>query len=129
MKSLEVGSLVKSLITSMSVKKTLIGKIYPSVAPDKTKYPFLVYKRTGVTFDGDKDEYYRSCDVTLDLIIVGDSYTQSLDIASSISDEMPTRTSSNGFEVSEIMLTNASEDYVDDAYVQILTYNLTIDKL
>lgn len=129
MKVLEVGSLVKSFILSMSVKEALKGKIFPSVAPDNTMYPFLVYKRTGTSFEGDKDEYYRYSNATVDLIIVGDSYTQSLDIASSISDEMPTSFSDNSFYVSEITLTNASEDYVNDAYVQILTYNLTIDKL
>ena len=128
MKALEIGSLVKSLLSQMSMGKGLNG-IYPSVAPDNTRFPFVVYRRSGVELEGDKAEYYRYGTANVEITIVGASYTQSLNLASALTDEMPTCFYNEDWKVPDIQLTNASEDYVDDAFVQVLTYNLTIDKL
>lgn len=128
MNVLEIGSLVKLLLSRMEASKSLNG-IYPSVAPDKTPFPFVVYRRSGVVLEGDKEEYYRYGTASVELTVVGANYTQSLNIASAIIDEMPDCFLNEDWEVSDIQLTNAAEDYTDDAFVQVLTYNITIDKL
>ena len=64
----------------------------------------------------------------MDIIIVGSSYSQSLDIASAIVDEMPDYPMNlDGFDISDIKLANAVEDFQDEAYIQALTFNIVID--
>lgn len=128
MKLLEVGSLIKTLLSDMTISKELHG-VFPSVAPDKTPFPFVVYKRSGTTPEGDKVEYYRYGTASVELTVVDSDYAQSLRIASAISDEMPTCFRSEKWVVSDIGLTNAIEDFIDDVYIQVLIYNITIDKL
>lgn len=128
MKILEVGSLIKAILTGMTIGKELNG-IFPSVAPDNTKFPFAVYRRSGTELNGDKEEYYRYGTAIVEISIIGANYTQSLHIASSITDEMPDSFQNEKWDVSDIQLTNAAEDYSDDAFIQVLTYNLTIDRL
>lgn len=128
MRALEIGSLMKTLVSGMPVGESLRGNIFPCVAPDKTPYPFAVYKRTGVEYTGDKDTYYPYGSVSVELIVAGSSYSQALDIASAIVDGMPDHPiETDGFEISEIILTNAVEDFQDDAYIQSLTFNIVID--
>ena len=128
MRTLETGALVKTLLSGMSVNEILKGRIYPVVAEQKTPLPFLTYKRSGVSMESDKDTFYEYGTVSVDLIIAGSSYSQSLDIASAIVDEMPgCPIDMDGFAISEIRLANAVEDYQDDAYIQVLTFNLLID--
>ena len=112
----------------MTIGKELNG-IFPSVAPDNTKFPFAVYRRSGTELNGDKEEYYRYGTAIVEISIIGANYTQSLHIASSITDEMPDSFQNEKWDVSDIQLTNAAEDYSDDAFIQVLTYNLTIDRL
>ena len=43
---MEVGKVIYNLLSSNSALTTLMGsnKIYPSFAPDKTEFPFIVYR-------------------------------------------------------------------------------------
>lgn len=71
---------------------------------------------------------YRYGMISVDIIIVGSSYSQSLDIASAIVDEMPDYPMNlDGFDISDIKLANAVEDFQDEAYIQALTFNIVID--
>lgn len=128
MRALETGALVKALLAGMSVNEALGGRIYPVVAEQKTPFPFLVYKRIGVALEGDKDTYYRHGAVSVDLVVAGSSYSQSLGIASAIVDAMPDHPIDlDGFDISSIRLANAVEDFQDEAYIQTLTFNIEIN--
>lgn len=128
MRALEIGALIKRLLADMSINDRLKGRIYPVVAEQKTPFPFVAYKRSGVVLESDKDVSYRYGMISVDIIIVGSSYSQSLDIASAIVDEMPDYPMSlDGFDISDIKLANAVEDFQDEAYIQALTFNIVID--
>ena len=128
MRALEIGALIKRLLADMSINDRLKGRIYPVVAEQKTPFPFVTYKRRGVVLESDKDVSYRYGMISVDIIIVGSSYSQSLDIASAIVDEMPDYPMNlDGFDISDIKLANAVEDFQDEAYIQALTFNIVID--
>lgn len=128
MRALEIGALIKRLLADMSINDRLKGRIYPVVAEQKTPFPFVTYKRGGVVLESDKDVSYRYGMISVDIIIVGSSYSQSLDIASAIVDEMPDYPMNlDGFDISDIKLANAVEDFQDEAYIQALTFNIVID--
>lgn len=128
MRALEIGALIKRLLADMSINDRLKGRIYPVVAEQKTPFPFVTYKRSGVALESDKDMSYRYGMISVDIIIVGSSYSQSLDIASAIVDEMPDYPINlDGFDISDIRLANAVEDFQDEAYIQALTFNIVID--
>ena len=128
MRALEIGALIKRLLADMSINDRLKGRIYPVVAEQKTPFSFVTYKRSGVVLESDKDVSYRYGMISVDIIIVGSSYSQSLDIASAIVDEMPDYPMNlDGFDISDIKLANAVEDFQDEAYIQALTFNIVID--
>lgn len=123
-----IGKAFKSLISGMSVGRQLKDRIFPLVANENTPYPYIVYARSSTRFEGTKDSYYQVQTPSVELLICGNSYSQSLDIAQVIKKEMPEGpVSIGGFELSSIQLTDASERFEDNAYVQILRYDVEME--
>ena len=125
---LQIGKAFKSLISEMSVGKQLKDRIFPLVAMENTPFPYIVYSRVSTRFEGTKDSYYQIQTPSVELAICGGTYTQSLDIARAIKDEMPGGEVSIGsFEISSIQLTDASERFQDNTYMQILQYEVEME--
>ena len=61
--TLNIGSFICDTIrTDKELTKTLglNDKVFPIVAEDGTTFPFIIYKRTGLTSNSCKDGYYVS---------------------------------------------------------------------
>lgn len=125
---LKVGKIFKSLITGMEgVNKKIKGRVFPSVADENTPFPYIVYNRTSTQFEATKDSYSQFRTASVDLIVCGSAYTQSLDIAYAIADNMPSGDIVvDEFDISEIKLVSASEQYSNDCFIQVLTYNIEL---
>lgn len=126
---LEIGKVFKSLLTGIDqVNKEVKGRIFPSLAAENTPFPFIVYRRTATQFEGTKDCYSQICTASVELVVCGKTYTQSLDIASAIVGNMPCEAIGyvEGFHVSSIELTGAFEQYNDGSFEQVLSYNIEL---
>lgn len=112
----------------MSVGKQLKDRIFPLVAMENTPFPYIVYTRVSTRFEGTKDSYYQIQTPSVELAICGGSYTQAIEIAEAIKNEMPSgEVSIGGFQLSSIQLTDASERFQDNTYVQILQYEVEME--
>lgn len=95
------------------VYETLSGvtqSVFPVVAPVDTKFPFIIYRRTGDSYEDNKDavyEHYSSFEVT----VVSDSYEESLDMVEEVAGSLIAK---------DFRILNLSEYYGDGAYVQTL---------
>lgn len=126
---LEIGKVFKSLLTGIDkVNKEVKGRIFPSLAVEKTPFPFIVYRRTATQLEGTKDCYDQICAASVEIVVCGKTYTQSLDIASAIVGNMPCEAIGyvEGFHVSSIELTGAFEQYNDGSFEQVLSYNIEL---
>lgn len=120
----EVGDDVYGLLMhEPSVTWYLGDKVFPLVANAKTEYPFAVYRRVSYSRDGDNKDGYGGERCTMDIAIVDPSYSKSVEIAKAVT-KCLIEGSTNDIE--KIELSNASEDFIDDANVQRLTFTITL---
>ena len=125
MNSLKVGKEIYSHLKENKSLTDIIGnKIYPIIVEKDTNYPFIVYKRSNVIPDYTKDYHFKDY-VIVDIICVSNHYVESVEIASLVRESLEDKRIG---DINSIRLESADEDFVDDAYIQTLTFNLTINK-
>ena len=125
MRSLEVGKEIYSHLKENKSLTDIVGnKIYPIIVEKDTNYPFIVYKRSNVIPDYTKDYHFKDY-VIVDIICVSNHYVESVEIASLVRESLEDKKYG---DIVSIRLESADEDFVDDAYIQTLTFNLTINK-
>jgi hypothetical protein len=126
MESLEIGRIVKNILSQDTQLSRQIGtKIFPLVADKGTSFPFIVYRRDGVTPSSNKDSLVYDVTVRMSLIIASSDYKQGLDLLSRTIDtllqELPKETSCTDIEILD-----TSEEYRDDTFLQLLSIGINI---
>ena len=125
MNSLKVGKEIYSNLKENKSLTDIVGnKIYPIIVEKDTNYPFIVYKRSNVIPDYTKDYHFKD-DVIVDIICVSNHYVESVEIATLVRESLEDKKYG---DIVSIILEGADEDFIDDAYIQTLTFNLTINK-
>lgn len=125
MQSLKVGKEIYSHLKENKSLTDIVGnKIYPIIVEKDTNYPFIVYKRSNVIPDYTKDYHFKD-DVIVDIICVSNHYVESVEIATLVRESLEDKRIG---DINSIRLESADEDFIDDAYIQTLTFNLTINK-
>ena len=125
MNSLKVGKEIYShLKENKSLTDKVGNKIYPIIVEKDTNYPFIVYKRSNVIPDYTKDYHFKDY-VIVDIICVSNHYVESVEIASLVRESLEDKRIG---DINSIRLESADEDFIDDAYIQTLSFNLTINK-
>ena len=125
MQSLKVGKEIYSHLKENKSLTDIVGnKIYPIIVEKDTNYPFIVYKRSNVIPEYTKDYHFKDF-VIVDIICVSNHYVESVEIATLVRESLEDKKYG---DIVSIRLESADEDFVDDAYIQTLTFNLTINK-
>ena len=125
MNSLKVGKEIYSHLKENKSLTDIVGnKIYPIIVEKDTNYPFIVYKRSNVIPDYTKDFYFKDY-VIVDIICVSNHDVESVEIATLVRESLEDKRIG---DINSIRLEGADEDFIDDAYIQTLTFNLTINK-
>lgn len=125
MDSLKVGKVIYSLLNGNDSLTNIVGsKIYPIIVEKETTYPFIVYKRSNIIPDYTKDFHFKD-EVIVDIICVSNDYSESVEIASIVRNILEDKRLT---DIQSIKLESADEDFIDNAYVQTLSFNLTINK-
>lgn len=129
MESLELGRIIKNILSQDTLLSKQIGtKIYPLVADKGTNFPFIVYRRDGVTPSSNKDSLVYDVTVRMSLIIASSDYKQGLDLLSRTIDtllqELPKET-----DCTDIEILDTSEEYRDDTFLQLLSIGINIKNI
>ena len=129
MKSLEIGRIIKNILSQDTLLSKQIGtKIYPLVADKGTNFPFIVYRRESVTPSSNKDSLVYDVTVRMSLIIASSDYKQGLDLLSRTIDtllqELPKET-----DCTDIEILDTSEEYRDDTFLQLLSIGINIKNI
>lgn len=120
MSGISIGKAIKAILNG-------IEKVYPLVADEGTTYPFVVYRRSGLTPASTKDRYSYKESASVEIIVASNSYPESIDVAERVKLLMQnTRGTYSGLNVGEITLTNSDEDFIEDTFIQKLTFNVEI---
>lgn len=122
MKGLEIGKAIYNILIELGNIN-----VYPLVADNGAKFPFIVYRRTGLVPSNTKDRYNYQELATVEIIIAADNYQDSIQNAVRVKGCLEkTRGRYNNVDISEIKLIGASEEYLDNAFVQKLTFAIEI---
>ena len=125
--SLKIGRVIHSRLND-------IIRIFPIIAEKGVSGNFAIYKRTSLSESDTKDLYNYEEIVNMDIIVVASTYDDSVELAQAI--KIRLEETHGAFEtqkeepiyINDIEMVNASEDWNNDAYIQRMTYQITIDK-
>lgn len=116
MKNFKVGKEIKQILcNSKDVTDLIDNKVFPIVANEGTNFPFAVYRRNGYRPASNKD--YEDEVVSLEIVILSLKYDESVEIANTIAD---TLISNKTDIIEDIQISNISEDYTEDTFIQRL---------
>lgn len=126
-KSILIGKLIAHYLKADDfIFEQLGNKIYPLIGNNKTTFPFVVYWKENVLPNYTKD-WLTDDTVTFSILVTDTSYENCLDLAQAIRTvfERP-KLKTDFMEVNEVHLTNLAEDFVENAYVQTLTFECNV---
>lgn len=128
--SILIGKIIYSKLSTSETLTTMLGeenKIFPIIADNDVKYPFVVYKRLSVSSLQTKDGFGEDI-VSFEITVVHNNYVGSLNIANEIRKILEKKKiESNIMNIYNNKIQNISEDYVGDAYVQKLIFTCNIN--
>lgn len=125
--SLQVGKAIYSLLSSNQQLVSIVdGNIFPLIAEINTTFPFIVYKREAITPQYTKD-YWTSDEVMINVMVASNDYVQSIEIADLVRQSLDQKQGVySGIKIRDLRLIQADEDFIDDTYIQYLTFKIRI---
>lgn len=123
---IQIGKAVYQLLSSdTGVTEKVENRIYPLIADQGTIYPFIIYKRTGIEPMTSKDRFICSEVTSVDVIIASDRYDESIEVAELVKDALIGKNGIySGIKITDIDMISADEDYIEDTFIQNLTFNI-----
>ena len=120
--SLQIGKAIYHILSNdTDVVDRVQNKIYPLIADVDTTFPFIVYKRTGISPADSKDRFIFDEDVFVDVVVASDKYNESIEIAELVRNSLE---KGSYMGIKDIQLVDADEDYFEDTFIQKLTIKL-----
>lgn len=117
-------SVLQSVYTLLKGSTELTNKVqdrmFPLIAKENTKSPFIVYQRDSLEVNYCKDGVSNE-NATVTINIVSNSYTDSVDLAEIVRKSLELKRVD---DIKSIRLVSSSEDFVDDSYLQQLTFEI-----
>ena len=125
--SLQVGKAIYTLLSSNQQLVSMVdGNIFPLIAEINTTFPFIVYRREAITPQYTKD-YWTSDEVMINVMVASNDYVESIEIADLVRQSLDQKKGEySGITIKDIRLTQADEDFIDDTYIQYLTFKIKI---
>lgn len=125
--SLQVGKAIYTLLSSNQQLVSMVdGNIFPLIAEINTTFPFIVYKREAITPQYTKD-YWTSDEVLINVMVASNDYVESIEIADLVRQSLDQKQGEySGIKIRDLRLIQADEDFIDDTYIQYLTFKIKI---
>lgn len=126
MTSLSIGLMICSLLEDSAAVTQLVKRVYPVSSLQDEKLPYIVYSRISSTNDSSKSDARDSVSFYLDCC--ADTYAGAVRIAEAARAALEGRgkvcksTSGEELHADYVKLTDASEAYADDAYIERLQF-------
>lgn len=118
--SLNIGKALNELLKD-------IAPTFPLLAEQSAQYPFIVYRRMSLDVANTKDVFNYAEFATCEVIVAHQKYSESISLAQQIKDKLEHfRGKIDDVHIFSIYLSSASEDFVNDAYIQKLIFRIEI---
>ena len=126
--SLNIGKVIKDILYQDETLNNLVkNQVFPLIAEENTTFPFIVYRRNIIRKSSTKD-YVNDEIASVDVVVASDKYSQSVEIAERVRFVLEHGGyEGENFSVDNITLSNASEQYMQNTYIQTLTFDIEIN--
>lgn len=123
--SISIGIHIYERLKSSEKLMQLVGeKIYPLSTTKHTTFPFIVYNRTVLTPNGTKDRYDTGDNVSVEVVVASNNYTNSINVAEEVRKALEYKGGEyNTFSVTDAKLVACGEDFIEETYIQQLTFS------
>jgi hypothetical protein len=99
------------------------NKVFPIVAPNETKFPFVVYQKTNITPSRFTKDGIGEDTVTFNIFVLSDSYFESVDIADEVRKTLEARyVSNNEIYMSDTYMSSINESFESNTYIQQIQF-------
>lgn len=125
MSCISVGKVIKYLLENGLKTTNIKNKIYPLVADESTTYPFIVYRRNSINEESNKD--YSSDSVIIQVLVITNTYQEGVHIAEDVRKALVHKKGNiQSISVEDVILQDGSEEFIDNAFVQNLTFKIIL---
>lgn len=122
MTAISINKHIYSILANDEVLKGLVGeKIYPLVAEEETTFPFIIFRRNSIQTEYTKDGRVNDT-VEISITAVANDYITTVNILERVRELIEC----NRSLFISAKLTNVSEDYIDNAYIQEIIFSIKI---
>lgn len=87
MSTIAFGKIINQLLNKESLNQYIEGRVYPIIATNYDKYPFILYRRDSLNEEKNKDSKYAEI-LDYEIIIVSNTYEKSVEVAENLRSEM-----------------------------------------
>ena len=114
--TLNIGSFISHRLTNIGV----------IIADNDAKSTFIVYRRNGLSSNLCKDGLYQET-VSVEITIVSSTYSTSIETATKVRRAIERyRGTYDNYNIDDIFLTFADEQYIQNQFIQKLTFDIII---
>lgn len=125
--TLEIGKYINNILANNQDIQNLHAKVYPLIADNDAKFPFIIYKRVGLVSQICKDGTFQD-DVTIEIKIVSDKYSVGVQLANIVRSLLQRPYMQyEDFEINDVTINFAAEDFLENAFIQIMQLTLKIN--
>lgn len=129
-KSILIPQLIyNALKDNKSIKNIVNNRIFPLVAENGTKFPFVVFSRDNISEKTNTKDGLTEDTVTFTITCVHDKYFECLKLAQEIREAVEVRwiyDDDINIKVRDIELLSISETYSENAYVEELSFSCNV---
>lgn len=125
--TLQIGKYINNILANNQDIKALNAKVYPLIADNDAKFPFIIYKRVGLVSQSCKDGLYQD-DVTVEIKIVSDKYSVGVQLANIVRSLLQRPYMQfNEYDINDVVINTAYEDFIENAFIQTMQLTLKIN--
>lgn len=122
---ISAGEIINDILVNDENVKSITMKVYP-VATDTAILPYIIYRRTNIQQAAVKCNTGADT-ATMELSCYARTYFEGVILAEAVYEALDgAQKNKNGMILRSCMLVEASEDWIDDAYLQQLIFNIKI---
>lgn len=111
----------QQMLSNESLTALIDNKIFPYIVEEGTTFPFIVMRKTALLPSYTKDGNYKDS-VIIQILITDKNYSNTIEIAEIVRRTLERKRFNS---IINIELTGNSEDYINDAYISTLTFQIT----
>lgn len=120
-RNMNVGKAVNTMLST-------VLPAYPIIAEQGANFPFCTYRRMGYYARNTKDIFNYEETITIEVMIAAQTYAESIELAQRVKDMLEgNRGVYENLKINDITMTDASEDFIADTYVQRMQFNIDLD--